>query len=115
MMLKGGSDSLLKAKRVGCKTGGAAAGGDLSDVWLCEGSQPILIRGVGCCNSSSNVIFSPVMLHEPKRRMQHEETESSATAGNVSCDCESRIMTTPPAVGAVTSMWRRQATGLRVS
>jgi hypothetical protein len=92
MILKGGSDLLLKAKRVGCKTGSAAAGGDLSDNWLCEGSQPILIRGVGCCGSSSNAIFSPVMLREPKRRMQHEETESSATAGIVSRDCESRSM-----------------------
>jgi hypothetical protein len=32
------------------------------------------------------------MLHQPQRGVQHEETESSATAGNVSRDCESRNM-----------------------
>jgi hypothetical protein len=58
--------------------------------------------------------FQPRHVACANTQMQHEETESSATAGIVSCDCESRSMTTRPAVGAATSMWLRQASGLRV-
>jgi len=58
--------------------------------------------------------FQPRHVACANTQMQHEETESSATAGTVACDCESRSMATRPAVGAVTSMWLRRASGLRV-